>query len=168
MRQGCALAPIIFNVFLEEIVSRSVEESTDGFCVQGLLVNNLRYRFADDIALIADNNSELQDLTNRLNTESTKLGMKISAEKSKTLVVGKTSETLRSPVKLSEKQLEQVENLTYLGCNMTRSTNEVKIRAAMAVSSFVEMDKLWKSRKISFGVKLKLLRSIVISVLLCG
>ncbi|KAK2552755.1 putative RNA-directed DNA polymerase from transposon BS [Acropora cervicornis] len=152
----------------KEIVSRSVEESTGGFCVQGLLVNNLRYRFPDDIALIAGNNSELQDLTNRLNTESTRLGMKISAEKSKTLVVGKTSETLRSPVKLSQKQLGQVENLKYLGCNMTRSTNEVKIRAGMAMSSFVEMDKLWKSRKISFGVKLKLLRSIVISVLLCG
>ena len=30
-------------------------------------MNNLR--FADDIALITDNSNELQDLTNRLNTE---------------------------------------------------------------------------------------------------
>ena len=49
------------QVFLGDIVGRSVEESTDGVCVQGLLVNDLR--FADDIALIT-NSSEVQDLTN--------------------------------------------------------------------------------------------------------
>ena len=69
-------------------------------------MNNLR--FADDTALIKDNSSELQDFTNRLNTESTRFGMENSAEKSKIFVVGKTPETLRPPVKLSGKQLEQV------------------------------------------------------------
>ena len=154
---------------MEEIVSRSVEESTGGVCVQGLLLNNLR--FADDIAVITNNNSDQQDLGNRLNTESTRFGMEISAEKSKTLVVGKTPETLRSPVKLSGKQLEQAKQFKYLGCNMPdtgRSTNEVKMRAAMAMSSLIKVDKLWKSQKISFGVKLRLLRSIVIPVLLYG
>ena len=67
VRQGCVLSPSLFNVFLEEIVSRKVEELTGGVCVQGLLADNLR--FADDIALITDNSNELQDLTNRLNTE---------------------------------------------------------------------------------------------------
>ena len=67
VRQGCVLSPSLFSAFLEEIVSRKVEELTGGVCVQGLLVNNLR--FADDIALITDNSNELQDLTNRLNTE---------------------------------------------------------------------------------------------------
>ena len=169
VKQGCVLSPSPFNVFLEVIVSRSVEESTAGVCVQGLLVNNLP--FADDIALITDNSSDLQDLTNRLNIESTRFGMEISAEKSKIFVVGKTPETLRSPVKLSGKQLEQVKQFKYLGCIMPdtgRSTTEVKIRAAMAMSSLIKMDKLWKSQKISFGVKRRLLRSIVISVLLYG
>ena len=33
-----------------------------------------------------------------------------------------------------------------------RSTNEVKIRAAMAMSSLIQMDKLWNRQKISLGV----------------
>ena len=49
-----------------------------------------------------------------------------------------------------------------------RSANEVKIRAAMATSSSAKLDKLWKGQTISFGVKLRLLRSILISVLLYG
>ena len=81
MRQGCVLSPSLFNVFLEEIVSRTVEV-TGGVSVQGLLVNNLR--FADDVALITDNSNELQDLIkrSRLHTESTRFGIEISAEKS--------------------------------------------------------------------------------------
>ena len=69
----------------------------------------------------------LQDFTNRLNTESTRFGMENSAEKSKTFVVGKTPETIRPPVKLSGKQLEQVKQFYYLGCSMPdsgRSANE--------------------------------------------
>ena len=83
----------VFSMPLEEIVSRTVEV-TGGVCVQGLLGNNLQ--FADDVALITDNSNELQNLIKRcrLNTESTRFGMDMSAEKSKTLVVGKTPETL--------------------------------------------------------------------------
>ena len=104
VKQGCVLLPNLFNVSLEEIGSRKVEESTGGVFVQGLLVNNLR--FVDDTALTTNNSNELQDLTNKLNTESTRSGMEIRAEKSKTLAVGETPETLRTHVNLSGKQLE--------------------------------------------------------------
>ena len=136
VRQGCVLSQNLFNVFLEEIGSRKVEELTGGVCVQGLLVNNLR--FADVIALTTNNSNELQDLTNKLNTESTRFGMEISEEKSKTLAVGETPETLRTPLNLSGKQLEKVKQFKYLGRSMPdsgRSTNEVKIRAVMAMLS---------------------------------
>ena len=164
--EGCVLSPSLFNVFLEEIVSRTVKELTGGVCVQGLLVNNLR--FADDIALITDESNELKLLTNRLNTESTRFRVENSAEKSKTLAVGKT---LRTPVKLSLKELEQVKQFKYWACSMPdsgRSTNKGKIRAVMAMSSLAKTEKSWKGQTISFRVKLRLLRSIVISVLLYG
>ena len=164
--EGCVLSPSLFSVFLEETVSRTVKELIGGVCVQGLQVNNLR--FADDIALITDESNELKLLTNRLNTESTRFRVENSAEKSKTLAVGKT---LRTPVKLSLKELEQVKQFKYWACSMPdsgRSTNKGKIRAVMAMSSLAKMDKSWKGQTISFRVKLRLLRSIVISVLLYG
>ena len=150
------LSPSLFHVFLEEIVSKTVEELTGNVYVQGLLVNN--FRFADDIALIPDNGNKLQGLTNRLNTESVRFGIEISAGKSKTLVVGKTPETLRTPFKLSGEQLEQVKQFKYLGSSMPdsgRLTNEEKIRAAMAMSSLAKIDKFSKGQTISFGVQLR-------------
>ena len=33
VRQGCVLSPSLFSAFLEEIVSRKVEELTGGVCV---------------------------------------------------------------------------------------------------------------------------------------
>ena len=60
VRQGCVLSPNLSNVFLEGIGSKKVEELTGGVCVQGLLVNNLR--FADDIALITDNSMNYKTL----------------------------------------------------------------------------------------------------------
>ena len=164
VRQGCVLSPSLFNVFLEEIVSTTVEELAGGVCVQGLLVNNLR--FADDIALITDESNELKLLTNRLKTESTRFRVENSAEKSKTLAVGKTPDTLRTPVKLSLKELEQVKQFKYWACSMPdsgRSTSKGKIKAVMAMSSLAKMNKSWKGQTISFRVKLRLLRSIVIS-----
>ena len=48
-----------------------------------------------------------------MNTESTRFRVENSAEKSKTLAVGKTPETLRTPVKLSQ--------FKYLACSMLDS-----------------------------------------------
>ena len=52
--------------------------------------------------------------------------MEISAEKSKTLVVDKTPQNLRTPVKLSGKQLEQVKQFKYLGYSMPDSGRRTK------------------------------------------
>ena len=55
--------------------------------------------------------------------------MAISGDKSKNLVIGKTPGTLGTPVKLPGKQLVQVKQFKYLGCNMPdtgKSINEVR------------------------------------------
>ena len=85
----------------------------------------INLRFADDIVLITDNKNELQGLTKRLDTKSTRFGMEISAENSKTLVV--TAETLTTPVKLSHvKQLEQVSLNTWVATYLIQEDRQMK------------------------------------------
>ena len=86
VRQGCPLSPCLFNLFLEQIMTESLEDFEGTVKIGGRNVSNLR--FADDIDLIAGSHNELADLTLRLDTIATKYGMEISSEKSKILVMG--------------------------------------------------------------------------------
>ena len=87
VRQGCLLSPVLFNIFLEQIMQETLHNHKSAISVGGRIINNLR--FADDIDLIAGTNSELQELTNRLSEASKDYGMEVSKKKSKTMVNSK-------------------------------------------------------------------------------
>eukprot|EP00794_Sanderia_malayensis_P006629 gene6629-biopygen5401 len=169
VRQGCILSPMLFNAFLEELVTRVTDGFESGISIQGKPLTNLR--FADDIALLAASASRLKGLTKSLIETSKKMGMEISAEKSNVLVVGATSERIDENVEVGGAPLEQVQQFKYLGCTIHengKSTAEVRIRTGMAKAEMTKLSTIWNSRKITFPVKLRLLTSVITSVLLYG
>ena len=85
VRQGCLLSPVLFNIFLEQIMTITLHEHTSTISIDGRNIGNLR--FADDIDLIAGSNKELQVLNNRLVVSSKVHGMEKNHEKSKTMAV---------------------------------------------------------------------------------
>ena len=80
--QGCLLSPDLFNLFLENILAEAFEDYKKlGSNVDGYKLKDLR--FADDIALIADSENDLQTLIERVHDVSRKYGMEISIPKTK-------------------------------------------------------------------------------------
>jgi len=81
----------LFNLLLE-IVMRLAErgEGEVGVMINGMTLNNLR--FADDINLIADTEGNLQQLTDRIDGSSRRMGLRINTGKTKTM--GKQHEAL--------------------------------------------------------------------------
>ena len=69
VRQGCVLSPDLFSLY-SEIVMRNVG---------GHNINNLRY--ADDTVLISENEKDLQQLLNIVESKSKEKGLELNSKK---------------------------------------------------------------------------------------
>ena len=66
--QGCALSPLLLNVFLETIIGRALVQSEERAMIGGNLISNLR--FADDIGSLAESNEGLQNSMSSISLEA--------------------------------------------------------------------------------------------------
>ena len=82
VRQGCILAPCLFNLYAENIMRNAwLEEAQTGIKIVGRNINNLRY--ADDTNLMAESEEELKSLLMKVKEESEKVGLKLNIQKTK-------------------------------------------------------------------------------------
>ena len=68
VRQGCLLSPILFNIFLERIMTDASEDHIGAVSIGGRTITNLH--FADDIDGLTGDKEELANLVERLDKVS--------------------------------------------------------------------------------------------------
>ena len=78
VRQGCPLSPMLFNLYSELIMRHALEKWEDGIEIGGKCYNNLRY--ADDVALLATTEGNLQQLVNDVGKTSERFGLSLNAK----------------------------------------------------------------------------------------
>ena len=167
VRQGCLLSPVLFNIYLERIMRDTLHDHQTSISLGGRPLSNLK--FADDIDLLGGSERELQVLTDRLTQYAGAFGMEVSTEKSKTMV--NSTNNLQATIHMNGEQLEHVNSFTYLGAVLTQDgscTAEIRKRIAMATSAMARLNRLWNSDSLSFWVKYKLYRALVMSIFLYG
>ena len=139
VRQGCLLSPVLFNIFLEQIMINTLHQHTSTISIGGRNISNLR--FADDIDLIAGSNTELQVLTNRLAETSKAHSMEISHENSKKMVNSKNNDQ-NANIYLDGMLLENVKIFKYLGATLKAygsSDNELRICIKLLVEYILSL-----------------------------
>ena len=123
--------------------------------------------FADDIALLSSTAEHLQRKTNDLVKVAEQVGLKISKKKTKTMQLNSTP----SIITLENEAVEEVDEFTYLGSIISKDNaaeKDITNRLQKARISFHQLDRIWRSRKISEKTKLRIYNSNVLSVLLYG
>jgi len=115
VRQGCVLAPALFTLYAQKIISDSHFEG--GLGIGDLKISHLLY--ADDLVILSRNAEALQRNLNSFNCAAEKWGMKVNVDKTKSLTTGRGAS--RTPLTLNGNPIESVETISYLG--MTISAN---------------------------------------------
>ena len=105
VRQGCVLCPDLFSLY-GEIIMRNIE-GQPGIRVGGHNINNLRY--ADDTVLISENEKDLQQLLNIVESKSKEKGLELNSKKTEVMVI-------------SHKEEPPLINITITASNLNEET----------------------------------------------
>ena len=153
-----------FNIFLDRIMSDALEEHNGKVSIGGRNITNLR--FADDIDALAEKEQELEALVESLDKTCTRYKMEISAEKTKLMT--NSANGIQREIKVKGQVLGTVTSFKYLGAVVSDdgSKPEVLSRIAQATAALTKLKPIWRDNNISLGSKVKLMRSLVISIFL--
>lgn len=163
--QGCVLSPLLFNIFLEAIMAMALDKTEVGALIGGEKLTDLR--FADDIAMLAEEVGGLQSSLDSVVAVSKKMGMRINTAKTETQYLGKGNN--RFCLQAEGQQLEQMDNFVYLGGSISTSEGsegDVNRRIGLARGIIQSLSKIWSSNEISKGTKVLVYETLVLSVLL--
>ena len=122
-------------------------------------------RFADNIDDIAGQEQELVKLVNHLEEASTAYGMQISAEKTQ-LMTNNTNGIITGIT--IDKKLDTVRSFKYLGAIVSDegSKPEVLYRIAQTTAAVTKLKVIWNDKNIAISFKIRLTRSLSMSILL--
>ena len=167
VRQECLLSPFLFLLVIDWFMKTTTTGRNNG--IQWTLWTQLDdLDFADDLALLSHNHTQMQEKTTRLAETSAGTGLKINKRKTELM---KINATARAPVTVGGEPIREVESFVYLGSVVDKqggTNRDVSSRIGKAPAAFIMLKNIWASMKISMTTKLRLFKSNVKSVLLYG
>ena len=99
VRQGCNLSPLLFNIFVNDILKQFDSDKCFPVNVQGKLINCLMY--ADDLLILSENEQSLSKSLQRLGKYTEKWNLKPSERKTKIMIFKKSGKTIRLNIKVN-------------------------------------------------------------------
>ena len=175
LRQGCVMSPWLFNVYMDGVV-REVKMRTLGRGLEMRTRNGQEWEvsqllFADDTALVAATEEELQRLVEEFGVVCERRKLKVNVGKSKVMRCSRGGQRLELSVRLNGEVLEEVESFRYLGSEICRSAKmsvEVEQRMKEGMAAFGAMKSIWRVKEVGMKAKKTLYESIIVPTVLYG
>ena len=142
----------------------ALEDHEGTVSVGGKTITNLR--FADDSDGLAGQEQELVKLVNHLEEASTAYGMQISTEK--TQLITNDTNGISTDITIENQKLENVRSFKYLVAMVSDegSKPEVLSRIAQTTAAVAKLKVIWNDKKIAISFKIRLMRSLAMSIFL--
>jgi len=187
VRQGCVLAPALFNLFLDHVVNQALKDSNEGVTIRyttnGVL--HIEHRrpnelfdlvqlllYADDMAIVCDSADGLTRLVTSLDNVTQAWHLDISQKKTKILTVDRFNSQQQPSITLRNQKIEQVTSFKYLGRHFDASSTldtEINYRLKKASSSFWRYKtNLYGRKEISVKTKVRIFKTTALPTLLFG
>ena len=109
--------------------------------------------FADDIALHDEIVKATRDHIMSLQRNAKEIGLKINTKKTKIMAYPPLHGDL---MLIDDMRLEQVDDFKYLGCLISNSSEDLRVRRRKDFGVFWSMTKVWKSHDLPMVLKLRI------------
>jgi hypothetical protein len=165
--QGETLSPILFTLYLEDMVKLLESSNTMPIRVGKATIHSLLY--ADDIVILAYSQSELQRKINIISKFFDELGLKVNLTKTKCMIFWKRHSKERLILTWNGKKIDRVREYIYLGVPFSEVPNfkaalvHFKNKAKVAISNITGL--IYTSKMNSFSSMVSLYNSMVRSIL---
>ena len=171
VRQGCTLSPVLFNLFINDIMDQLMEANVSKPTIAGKDLPGLLY--ADDLVICSKSVNGLQDALNRLEIYCRKNSLKVNVNKTK-IIAFKNGTVYAKEEKWSYKgkELEKVKIFTYLGVKFAmngRWCAQIKAARVKGLTALKEISRM-RARIPDIPIKLcdEVFRGVVIPAMSYG
>jgi len=168
LKQGDALAPMLFNFALEYAVRR-VQVNQDGLKLNG---THQFLAYTDDVNVLGGSIQNLKENVEALIAATREIGSEVSAGKTKYTVMYRDQNAGRiHSVRIDNSTFERVKEFKYLGTTLTNRNSiaeEIKRRLRSGKPCYHSMQNRLSSRLLSKHLKIKICRIIILPIVLYG
>ena len=170
LKQGCNLSPLLFNLFINDLMPLLNESQCDAPFLGDYMINCLLY--ADDLVLISETKEGLQELMNKLHNFSQTWFLEVNTSKTKSLIFSKKRAIPNISFSLGDILLPTCDTYCYLGTMFSQNgsfkeaANVLYEKALKSMFSLVRS--IYKFRRCSLEIMLKLFDSLTLPIALYG
>jgi len=141
VRQGCALSPLLFNLYMAGIDERLKVRKIGGIEIDRERIWNFAY--TDDIVLLAKNKEALEDMINTFRKFLSDRKLELNVKKLKILVFNRGNNEKKERWRWKDETIEKVQSFKYLGFIFSRRGNYKEHIKELANKGRIAVRKVW-------------------------